>query len=202
MTPSNNRRSQPHAELPQTHPQAPDDAELVLRAKCGEQDAFGELFLRYRERVFGYLFSRLGGDASEAADLTSEVFTKAFAFLPNFELRGAPFLGWLYRIAHNILVDHWRRASRLRFSVLDERAALPESGGPSPERVQNLVVLEQAFNQLTPDQRRVLSLRIVEDCTAVETARRLRKTPDAVKQLQRRALATMRRTLEGAPPAA
>jgi RNA polymerase sigma-70 factor (ECF subfamily) len=86
--------------------------ELVRRIRTNEPDAFDELYARYSPRVFGYLYQRLNGNHEEAEDLTAEVFTKVYEKIDSYQVQGAPLSSWLFRIAHNRLIDSVRRRPR------------------------------------------------------------------------------------------
>src|SRR3972149_8109230 len=86
----------------------PSDAELVTRARAGQVEAFGELYLRYFDAIFRYLRTRLS-EAQDAEDMTETVFLRAFQSLPNYRERGWPFSAFLYQVARNALTDHYRQ---------------------------------------------------------------------------------------------
>lgn len=87
-----------------------NDADLVKRAQGGDVDAVGELYDRHHESIFRYVQSRVY-DRDLAEDLTGEIFTRMVTSLPGYRLRGIPFRAWLYRIARNLVVDHYRKES-------------------------------------------------------------------------------------------
>src|ERR671939_600316 len=86
--------------------------DLVRRVRANEPRAFDELYARYSLRVFGYLLQRLNGDAEEAEDLTADVFTRVYEKIDGFQPQGAPLSAWVFRIAHNRLIDTIRRRPR------------------------------------------------------------------------------------------
>src|SRR5512147_1858009 len=92
------------------------DTELITQAQCGEVNAIGWLYDRHRESIFRYLWVRLD-DRQLAEDLTGDVFMRMLDALPRYQLQGLPFRAWLYRIAHNLLVDYFRK--------MDHRPAVP-----------------------------------------------------------------------------
>src|SRR6266540_6861718 len=83
--------------------------DLVRRIRDGQPYAFDELYTRYSSRIFGYLYQRLNGNAEDAEDLTAEVFARVYEKIDSFQVQGAPLSAWLFRIAHNRLVDAVRR---------------------------------------------------------------------------------------------
>jgi RNA polymerase sigma-70 factor (ECF subfamily) len=147
--------------------------------------------------VFGYLFQRLNGDAEEAEDLTADVFTRVYEKIDGFQPQGAPLSAWVFRIAHNRLIDSIRRRPRQSHVGLDE---LPEmSAGPAFGGVAQQLALEQikaGLARLTREQRQVIELRFLEAKTLAETAAIVNRNEDAVKKLQARGLASLRRGID------
>jgi RNA polymerase sigma-70 factor (ECF subfamily) len=180
-------------------PPATADAEraLVARAQAGNAAAFGALYELHVDRIYRYLAFKLG-DRTEAEDLTEQVFMKALESLGSFRWQGVPFSAWLFRIAHNQLVDHLRRRSRRPQAPLDE--ALPERAvRADPEGHYEMVAEREellgAVAALTEQQRRVVELRFGADLPIAEVARVLGKTEGAVKALQHAAVRALQRRL-------
>src|ERR671929_968636 len=113
--------------------------ELVRRVKDNQPHAFEELYERYSPRVYGYLFQRLNGNAEEAEDLTADVFTRVFEKIDAFQPQGAPLSAWVFRIAHNRLIDSIRRRPRHAQVTLDEAPEI--SAGPALTSVDRRVTL-------------------------------------------------------------
>ncbi len=171
------------------------DERLLVEAAQRDPSRFAELYERHFERVYTYLAHRLR-DRDAAEDLTSEVFHKALAALPHYEWRGAPFGAWLIRIAANAVADRAKRTSRERTTdALPDRAADPDVDLADVERAALLFRLVDA---LPADQRRVIVERYVEERSIREIAARLERSEGAVKQLQLRALQTLRARMEAA----
>jgi RNA polymerase sigma-70 factor (ECF subfamily) len=171
--------------------------DLVRRIRANEPHAFDELYARYSPRVFGYLFQRLNGDAEEAEDLTADVFTRVFEKIDGFQPQGAPLSAWVFRIAHNRLIDSVRRRPRQQQVALDDAPEVP--AGPVFGTVDQQVALEQiktGLAHLTPEQRQVIVLRFLEGKSLAETAALVGRNEDAVKKLQARGLASLRRRIE------
>jgi RNA polymerase sigma-70 factor (ECF subfamily) len=171
--------------------------DLVRRIRAQDADAFDELYSRYSPRVFGYLYQRLNGNTEEAEDLTAEVFTKVFEKIDGFQVQGAPLSSWLFRIAHNRLIDSVRRRPRQMNVTLDD--APPLAAGPVFGEVDQALAREQitvGLARLTPEQRQVVVLRFLEGKTLAETAALVGRNEDAVKKLQARGLASLRRGIE------
>jgi len=169
------------------------DEQLLVEAAQLDLSRFAELYDRHFERVFAFVIRRVRNrDAAE--DVTATVFHHALAHLRSFESRGAPFGAWLIRIAANAIVDRARRAGR---EVADSDA-LPDAGAlPADdlERAEESAQLFRLVDALPDDQRAVIVDRFVADRSIRETAERLGRSEGAIKQLQHRALETLRRRL-------
>ena len=174
-----------------------DEGPLLERAKGYEPEALAELYDRYAPKMYTYIYRRVG-NAALAEDLTSELFLRVLRSLRNDQAWRESFSAWLYRIAHNLVVDHYRR-----LPVEPEQplvASLPGGGG-DPVAVAVGVAegerLRAAIHRLTPEQQEVLALRFGEGLGAAEAGRILGRSTGAVEALQHRALASLRRILGG-----
>jgi RNA polymerase sigma-70 factor, ECF subfamily len=174
------------------------DERLLVQAAQSDPAKFDVLYELYFERVYYFLASRVR-DRATTEDLTSEVFHKALANLPAYEWRGIPFAAWLFRIASNALADQYKRSSREQPTSDDPPSpdALPDPSSPDMETVDYHARLFRLVDHLPADQRRVIQERFVEQRTIREIARRLKKTEGAIKQLQFRALQTLRTKMGG-----
>ena len=131
-------------------------------------------------------------DRHLAEDVTSEVFQEALANLPRFEWRGAPFAAWLFRIAANAIADRAKRAARERGTPAPDPADDPE---PARERDEELARLYRRVRDLPADQRRVIEMRFTEEKSIREIAAELGRSEGAVKQLQFRAVRSLRESM-------
>ena len=171
--------------------------DLVRRVRANDPHAFDELYSRYSPRVFGYLFQRLNGNAEEAEDLTADVFTRVYEKIDGFQPQGAPLSAWVFRIAHNRLIDSVRRRPRQMQVTLDDAPEL--ASGPVFGGINQQVALDQikaGLTRLTHEQRQVIVLRFLEGKSLAETAEIVGRNDDAVKKLQARGLASLRRGIE------
>jgi RNA polymerase sigma-70 factor, ECF subfamily len=171
--------------------------DLVRRIRAKDAEAFDELYARYSPRVLGYLIQRLSGSVEEAEDLTADVFTRVYQKIDTFQPRGAPLSAWVIRIAHNQLIDAVRRRPRVVQVTLDEAPEI--ASGPAFTDVDQGLALEQiraGLQSLTPEQRQVIVLRFLEGMSLAETAVAVGRNVDAVKKLQARGLASLRRGIE------
>jgi RNA polymerase sigma-70 factor (ECF subfamily) len=173
------------------------EAQLVERAKM-DPNAFSELYERYVDRIYAYVYYRTG-DPRDAEDLTARVFYRALAHLPEFNQTGAPFVAWLYRIAHN-LVANWHRDKTRHPEVpleLWEPAPLLE-GAPhaQAERAETQRDLLEAIRALPWDRQQLLILKFVDGLSNLEIGKILGRSEGAIKSLYHRTLLSLREELE------
>jgi len=168
-----------------------DDERSLIEAAQADPARFVDLYERHFHRVYAYV-ARRASSRAEAEDITSEVFEHALANLRTFEWRGVPLLAWLFRIAANALADRWRRASR------DSHEAPPDvPDGREAEEIERRAMVSQLVDRLPDAQRRVIEMRFIDQRSIREIAAALDRSEGAVKQLQLRALETLRKHLEG-----
>ena len=173
------------------------DERPLIEAAQKDPACFAELYENNFERVYAYVVRRVG-DRAETEDLTSEVFHHALANLRRFEWRGIPFAAWLFRIAANLIADRWQRTNREQ--VADEPGVIESAPASSAEfeEVERRATLFRLVDTLPAEQQRVVVLRFVEQKSIKEVAREIRKTEGAVKQLQFRAISSLRARMGGA----
>ena len=167
---------------------------LVECAKQGDADAFGGLYDRYQPEILRYLVNHVR-DYSTAEDLTQQVFMKAWQAIPRYEQRNVPFKSWLYRMAHNQMVDHFR--TRKQTVDLDgiDRAEPPEAEA-AVLAGEMRAYLERALRRLSVDHREVLVLRFLMEKSAAEIGQIMGRKEVTVRGLQLRALRALRRELD------
>lgn len=181
------------------HGEVPVDGQfagVLAAAQAGYGWAFEQLFKMFAPRVSGYLRAR---GAVEPDEVTNDVFLSVFRSLARFEGDEDAFRPWLFTIVRNRLVDEHRRQGRRVVTVSDAVDVIEISGGDvEVEALDNLAGewTMSVLGRLVPDQREVLVLRIVGDLTIDQIAQVLGKSPGAVKALQRRGLAAVRRVLD------
>jgi RNA polymerase sigma-70 factor, ECF subfamily len=171
------------------------DERLLIEAAQKDPARFADLYEINFERVYAYIVRRVQ-DRTEAEDLTAEVFHQALANLKRFEWRGIPFAAWLFRIAANLLADRWQRSGREVQDDLQIESA--QVSTEEIEQVERRATIFRLVDTLPAEQRNVVLLRFVEQKSIKEVARAIRKTEGAVKQLQFRALSSLRARMEGA----
>ena len=172
-----------------------DERILLERAKQYDAVALGELYDLYAPRIYAYVYRRVS-DAQLAEDLTGDVFVRVLQAIQADRFWHTSFRAWLYRIAHNLVVDHYRRQPAAVELELDEQMMASDDNTASivTKRLSNQI-LRVAINRLTPGQQQVLALRFGEGLTARETAKIMNKSIGAIEALQHRALAALRRVL-------
>jgi RNA polymerase sigma-70 factor, ECF subfamily len=178
-------------------PEAKRVQELVDRAQQGERAALEELYLIHFDRIYSYLHVTVG-NRHDAEDLTTQTFLKMLESIGRFRWGAAPFSAWLFRIAHNLAMDHFRAARRWQ----------PEEEVPEPEADESTSAeagalqsigrgsMLELIDNLSGEQKQVLTLKFVFNFSNGEAATILGKTEGAVKSLQHRALVTLQKKLE------
>jgi RNA polymerase sigma-70 factor (ECF subfamily) len=173
------------------------DERLLIEAAQKDPARFAVLYENNFERVYAYVVRRVGA-REETEDLTSEVFHHALANLQRFEWRGIPFAAWLFRIAANLISDRWQKSNREQLSDQPDQIESAQAKNQDFEEVERRAALFRLVATLPAEQQRVIALRFVEQKSIKEVAREIRKTEGAVKQLQFRALSSLRARMEGA----
>jgi RNA polymerase sigma-70 factor, ECF subfamily len=173
------------------------DSLLIQRACRGDPAAVGEIYERYQPAIYSYVYYRLGNPA-EAEDLTAEVFVRLVTKLHTFTDQGKPILAWLYTIAHNLVANQHRHNDCLEILPLNETTDTSQDGSLdlAGELVLSQHEIQAAMDELTEPQRQVVWLKFIEGYSNAEVATVVGRDENAVKSLQHRALATMRRTIE------
>ena len=168
---------------------------LARRAVAREAAAWEAIFELYYRNVYAFVRYRLRS-AEEAEDIASQAFEVAYARADRFNYQGIPIEGWLIGIARNLVRDHIKKLGRRGIDdEFDDSLELSE-----PDQAEAIGLrrdLLQAMQDLTGDQKQVIELRFLLDRSVAETAVLMQRSEDAVKNLQRRALAAMQRALEG-----
>jgi len=174
-----------------------NERQLVLQAQDGNSEAFGQLYDAYMERIYRFVYFRVE-DQQTAEDITSQVFLKAWSNLERFQFSGTPYLAWLYTIAHNAVIDHYR-TRKVTTALDDVQLSQPDHS----EVVENDIDLtaemqsvKTALRALTDEQQKVLTLKFIEGMSNNEIARHLGKREGAIRALQMRGLQALAKQLE------
>lgn len=173
------------------------DEILISQAVAGDQDAFGQLYERYINKIYNYVYYRTG-NIHEAEDLTARVFMRAYRHIENYTDRGLPFTAWLYRIAHNLVANWYRDNSRRVETTLDERLLMHrKSVHPENEYLlsEERAILMKIIQRLPADRQQLLILKFVEKMTNSEIGVIMGRTEGAIKSLYHRTLLVLREEL-------
>lgn len=169
--------------------------ETIAKARAGDRSAIAALYRQHQAGVYRYMLYRLS-DHHAAEDLTSEVFVRMIRSLGSYNAQGVPFQAWLYRIAHNLAIDYYRKNGHYRQVEFHENQV---GTGADPaiaaEHTLNAELLHTALFDLNNNQREVIVLRFIVRMPIAETAIVLQKSENAIKGLQRRALDNLRKSL-------
>jgi len=174
------------------------EEQLLNEAIRYNEAALGELYDRYEAKIYSYIYRRTG-DQVLSEDLTAQVFLKMLEAIRKSNAWHSSFSGWLYRIAHNLVVDHFRRRDRQKQIPIDDApilVATEHNPVKTSELNLNAEYLRGAIQRLTDEQAEVISLRFLEGYSINEVAKLMDKTEGAIKALQYRAVATLRQFLQ------
>lgn len=177
----------------------PDDEQSwVELAREGSPEALGWLYERYFDRIYRYVYLKIG-DPTEAEDLTEQVFVKMIEAIGSFHWQGSTFASWLYRIAHNQVVDTLRQHSRRVVLPLEPAGVLIPAESDDPhrhaEQRDSRDHLLDAVSRLTYLQAQVIMLKFGSDLSNAEVATILGRTEGAVKALQYSALQNLEKLM-------
>lgn len=175
-----------------------NDTTLVDQAHNGNIKAIGDLYDRYQPRIYKYIRARVY-DHHKAQDLTGEVFLLMVKNLPTYQDVGVPFSAWLYRIAHNLLVNHIKKENRTELLPISyANNNNHHVGNPTDvlERQMTIESLVMALDKLEDIQREVIILRFIANLPIKEVAQIVDKTVAAVKALQHRGLLALKNNMD------
>ena len=175
-----------------------EDQDLARRAGQGDHEAFAQLYETHFDKIFRYVVLKIRNQA-EAEDMAQQVFIKAYESIGSYQSQGVPFTAWLFRIAHNQMVDYVRKQSKKQTVPLDESLQIKDDSDVEHE-VEVKIEMEKvvlATAKLTKAQREVISLRFAGGLSITEAAKTMRKSEGAIKALQHSAILALRKTLVG-----
>lgn len=178
-----------------------DEKALIAQAKTNN-DAFGQLYEQYVERIYNYVYYRTG-NVEDAEDLTARVFMRAMKHIGRYEDKGVPFSAWLYRIAHNLVANYHRDRSRRKIISLDDVVQWQMSDD-SPEFTAQLMedreALLKSIRRLPADRQELLILKFVERLPNAEIGDIMGRSEGAIKSLYHRTLLSLREDLQRDSP--
>ena len=171
------------------------DHEVLECASKGDNEAFGELYDRYVDRIYNYIYYRTG-NTHDAEDLTARVFYRAMKHIGNYQDRGLPLSAWLYRIAHNLVANWHRDNSRRKEIPLDDGFNVFQHKGPHPEasleKNEEQHELLSLLRELPAERQQLIILKFVEHLPNAEIGRIMGRTEGAIKSLYHRTLISLR----------
>jgi len=172
-----------------------DEENVIRRAQQHDRVALTQLYEENFDKIYRYVVLKIG-DRTEAEDLTQQVFLNAIKSISSYKWKGMPFSAWLFRIAHNQIVDYLRKKSRQPTVALDD--SLPAGGNDPRQIAEQKLEIEQlaaATKELTKLQQEVISLRFAGELPIAEVARIMGKSEGAIKALQHSAVAALRKIM-------
>jgi len=179
-----------------THPQAAGDAKLIDRAKRGDAQAYGDLYRRYAGAIYKYIRLRVSDDHT-AQDLTETVFLRSYESLGRYRERGLRFSAYLYQVARNLLVDHYRQGNET-VPIDEVEPAVGERLTMDDRFIQSEQVeaIKRAMRRLPEEYQEIIRLRVILDVPTQEAAQSMDKSSGAIRVLLHRALKALRREVE------
>jgi RNA polymerase sigma-70 factor (ECF subfamily) len=165
---------------------------LIEKAKTGDKQAFEELYRLFYTPVYRYIRLRVRNKA-EAEDLAQTVFFKVYSALPRFEYGNSAPLAYFFTVARNTVIDHWRKSGRVIYDddiLINKESELAEKSGAEIKETKEMIF--QAMESLTDDQRDIITYKFLHELGTHEIAEMLGKSEEAVRQLQSRALKSLR----------
>lgn len=176
----------------------PSEKTLIERAKQLDKAALAELYRRYYDDVYRYVFYKLRNKA-DTEDITGEVFLRMIDSLPSFRWKGVSFLAWLYRIAHNLIVDLLRRRSSRTIEALESAEEVTSGSDIEEELVRRMEEqdLRRAIFHLPERYREVIYLKFQQGLSNREVAIIMNMSSGAVNSLRFRAIRALSESLTG-----
>ena len=171
-----------------------NEESLVRRAKEHDHEAFTLIYEEHFDKIYRYVTLRIG-NAMEAEDMTQQVFLNALQSISSFKWKGIPFSAWLFRIAHNQVVDYFRKKKRTTVPLEESLVSDDNSPQLETERKLDIEQLLVAARRLTGAQHEVISLRFAGELSIAQVASVMGKSQGAVKALQHSAIVALRKSL-------
>jgi RNA polymerase sigma-70 factor (ECF subfamily) len=172
--------------------------ELVRNAQAGDSASFAGLYEAFYGKIHRYVMFKTS-NVTDAEDITEEVFLRMLESINSFKWQGYPFSSWLFRIAHNLVVDHYRKKGRQKTTPLEDANSMVGASTYDMDRQLDVDLsmkdVYEAMDGLTKLQKEVLSLRFAAGLSVLETAESLGKKENAIKALQHAAVKKLRNIL-------
>lgn len=171
------------------------ESSIIERAKLGDQEALTQLYERYASTIYQYVYARVQ-DAELAEDIRSDVFVRMLEGFGRYEDRGRPVVAWLYRIAHDRLVDTFRRRRQRSYVPLDACSSSYDGPEVMLSHQLDMEQLRLCIQDLLPSQQEVIRLRFMAGMSIPEIAAQLGRSESSVRALQHRGLQALARLIE------
>jgi len=174
-----------------------EEQELVKKAQRGEREAFGALYDRYLPAIYRFILLKVGSEP-DAQDICHQVFLNAWQNIGRFRLQGHPFSSWLYKIARNAVIDHWRtKKTNVDITLVSENLLSEEPAvSEAVDKELNLKLVWSALRCLDENHQSLLIMKFVDELSNKEIAEILGKSEGAVRVIQHRALKQLKKLLE------
>ncbi len=175
-------------------------ADFLLRAKQKEPAAWSSIYREFSSRIYRYVFVKVQ-NKQLAEDISETVFLRALEAIDKYEMRGLPFSAWLFRIAHNLIIDQQRRNKGDKELALEEVSVGPMGQDPAAlaEKGIALEQVREAMKQLTKAQQEVVELRFAAELSIAEIAQMMGKNEGAIKALQHSGILALRKIMKIGP---
>ncbi|MFC2026430.1 RNA polymerase sigma factor [Chloroflexota bacterium] len=173
------------------------DIELLIDESVnGNADDFGRIYDLYVERIYRHVYYRVG-NTKDAEDLTQQVFINAWKAIGRYKKTTSPFIAWLIRISHNLVIDHYRKKKdttyfEYEWEIKDSYSS-PEK---SVEKYFEQQQLRKVIMRLPSEQQQVILMSFIEGFTYAEIASALNKTEGNIRVILHRALKKMQQRLQ------
>src|SRR4030042_3495936 len=174
-----------------------DEQSLIRRAQQRDQVALTQIYEENFDKIYRYIVLKIG-DRTEAEDMTQQVFLNALQSISSYKWKGMPFSSWLYRIAHNQVVDYYRKKAKHATVPLEESLPIPATDGDPEHLAERKLEINEvviATRKLTAAQQEVISLRFAGELSIAEVAGVMGRSEGAIKALQHSAIVALRKVL-------
>jgi len=172
------------------------EEDLIKKAKNRDPEAFGSLYNQYQPAIYRFILLKISEKAS-TEDITHQVFLNAWQNIGNYQSQGFPFSSWLYRIAHNAVIDYYRTQKKhLNLETIEETAVSDNLEEKIDEKFE-LKLVKEAIKELSDEQQSIIIMKFVEELTNKEIAVALGKSEGAIKTAQHRSLENIKKILDG-----
>ncbi len=172
-----------------------DKKSIIERAISGEASAFGLLYDEYNERIYRFIYLKVS-HREEAEDLAHQVFLSAWQNIKNYKFQGVPFHSWLYQIARNQVIDHYRtKKPTVNIELVSETISYSELLDEDFDANSELGTIKKAISKLNQEQQDIIIMRFIEDIPPKEIASVLKKPESTVRVLQHRAVKNLKKIL-------